>query len=153
MIAVIQRIKHASISVNEQLISECGNGLVIFLGVAEGDTENDAVILADKISKLRVFTDDNGKMNLSIIDVKGESMIISNFTLLASYRNGNRPDYMKAAKPEHAEYLYDYFSDYMNSKITKVAKGCFGEHMIVNVVNDGPITIHMDTNVLKGPKQ
>jgi len=153
MIAVIQRIAGGSVSVEGEIIARCEEkGLLVLLGVAAGDEEKDAQLLADKIAKLRIFSDEDGKMNLSVTDVDGGIIVVSNFTLLASYRKGNRPDYMNSADPETAEKLYEYFTEYIKKYTEKVSHGQFGADMKVAIVNDGPVTIHMDSEVLKQPK-
>lgn len=148
MIAVLQRVSKASVSVDGAVVGKCGKGLAILLGVAEGDSDNDAKALAEKISKLRIFTDENDKMNLSVMDVDGEALVISNFTLLANYAHGNRPDYMSAAKPQEADRLYEYFCDLLSQKLKSVQKGVFGADMAVEISNDGPVTIVMDSKIL-----
>ncbi len=148
MIAVIQRVKKASVSVEENIVGYCGAGLLILLGVAVNDTEEDAKALARKIVNLRIFTDENDKLNLSVKDVSGEALVVSNFTLLANYKKGNRPDYLNSARPELAERLYEYFVELLSSEITHIGMGAFGEHMEINATCDGPITITMDSNVL-----
>jgi len=153
MIAVVQRIAEGKVTVDGTVIAECsGKGLLVLLGVARGDEENDAVLLADKIAKLRIFSDENDKMNLSVTDVDGGIIVVSNFTLLASYRKGNRPDYMNSADPETAEKLYEFFTEYIKKYTEKVTHGQFGADMKVSIINDGPVTIPMDSNVLKQPK-
>lgn len=149
MIAVIQRVKNSSVSVEGELCGECGRGLMILLGVAEGDSEEDARLLSSKILKLRIFSDENGKMNLSVKDVGGEALIVSNFTLLANYKKGNRPDYMSAAAPTRANELYEYFTSLMRAELEHVATGEFGADMAVSILNDGPVTIVMDSQILK----
>jgi D-tyrosyl-tRNA(Tyr) deacylase len=148
MIAVIQRVKHASVSVEEKLVGSCNMGLLILLGVSVNDTEEDAKALSRKISNLRIFTDENDKLNLSIKDVAGEALVVSNFTLLANYKKGNRPDYLNSARPEAAEKLYEYFVELLSEEVTRVEKGAFGEHMIIDMCGDGPITLVLDSNVL-----
>ena len=148
MIAVLQRVSKASVSVDGAVVGKCGKGLAILLGVAEGDSDKDATTLAEKISKLRIFTDDNDKMNLSVMDIDGEALVISNFTLLANYTHGNRPDYMSAAKPAEADRLYGVFCDCLAGKIKSVEKGIFGADMAVEISNDGPVTIVMDSKIL-----
>lgn len=148
MIAVLQRVSKASVSVDGAVVGKCGKGLAILLGVAEGDSDNDAKVLAEKISKLRIFTDENDKMNLSVMDVDGEALVISNFTLLANYAHGNRPDYMSAANPQEANRLYEYFCDLLSQKLKSVQKGVFGADMAVEISNDGPVTIVMDSKIL-----
>ncbi len=149
MIAVIQRVKNSSVSINGVVNGECAHGLMILLGVAKGDTEEDARLLATKISKLRIFCDENGKMNLSIKDVDGEALIVSQFTLLANYKKGNRPDYFGAAEPNIAIPLYEYFVELMRAEVKHVGTGEFGADMQVSILNDGPVTIVMDSNQLK----
>lgn len=151
MIAVIQRTAHASVTVCGVCAGQIKHGLMILLGVADSDTETDASLLAEKIVKLRIFNDENGKMNLSVTDVEGEILVISNFTLLANYKKGNRPDYMNSAPPDIASGLYDYFCDYIQRTFEKgkVERGIFGADMKVELLNDGPVTIVMDSNVLK----
>ena len=149
MIAVIQRVKRASVEVDGTVVGECGEGLYVLLGVAREDTEKDAEALAKKIINLRVFEDGNGKMNLSMLDVGGEMLAVSNFTLLASYRKGNRPDYMSAAAPDVAKPLYEYFCS-LCSESVKVGMGVFGADMKPRLDCDGPVTIVMDSRVLLG---
>ena len=153
MIAVIQRVKSAAVAVDGKTVGECGEGLYVLLGVSCGDTERDADALADKLVKLRIFTDENGKMNYSLIDIDGELLVVSNFTLLAAYRKGNRPDYMAAASPDEANRLYEYFVRLCREKVKKVGTGAFGEHMHTEMLTDGPVTIVMDSKVLLGPKK
>ena len=150
MIAVLQRVKEASVSIDGNKAAECRQGLLILLGVARGDGEEDARLLADKISKLRIFQDGAGKMNLSVNDVGGSVVVVPNFTLLASYRKGNRPDFFNSAPPEEAEPLFEFFSDYIATLVPGAGRGVFGADMKVSLINDGPVTITMDSNVLKG---
>lgn len=152
MIAVLQRVKRASVSVNSRVVGSCDEGLLILLGVASGDTEADAEVLAKKIVNLRIFTDENDKLNLSVKDVCGEALVVSNFTLLANYKKGNRPDYMNSARPEVAEKLYLFFTELISRELKHVGKGAFGEHMEINSLCDGPITITLDSNVLLNKK-
>lgn len=152
MKAVLQRVSQAAVSVDGKVTGECGRGLMILLGVAEGDTERDAELLATKILKLRIFSDDNGKMNLSVTDIDGELLIISQFTLLANYAHGNRPDYLASAKPSEAKRLYEYFISLLQDKVKHLGCGIFGADMQVSLINDGPVTIVMDSNVLSGGK-
>ena len=148
MIAVLQRVSRASVTVDNDTCGSIENGLLILLGVKNGDTEKDAALLADKISKLRIFSDENGKMNLSVRDVNGKALVISTFTLLANYKKGNRPDYMNGAKPDEANRLYECFCDYI-SALVPTERGIFGADMKVELLNDGPVTIVMDSEVLK----
>ena len=148
MVAVIQRVTGASVTVEGNIVGECGKGLAILLGVADGDGEKDAEVLAAKISKLRIFEDENCKMNLSIMDVKGEALVVSNFTLLANYSHGNRPEYMSAAAPAVAQPLYEYFCERLEESVPHVGRGVFGADMAVKIMGDGPVTIVMDSKVL-----
>lgn len=150
MKAVIQRVKQASVEVDGAAVGRCGEGLMILLGVARGDTKNDAELLVRKICNLRIFTDDNDKMNLSVKDIDGEALVISQFTLMANYRHGNRPDYMNSAPPAEANELYEYFKALLAAELRHVGSGVFGAHMAVSLVNNGPVTIVMDSEVLKG---
>ena len=148
MIAVIQRVKNASVSIDGALHSKIDGGLLILLGVKDGDSERDAELLANKISKLRIFSDENDKMNLSVMDVNGSVLLVSNFTLLANYKKGNRPDYMNGAKPDEANRLYEYFCSCISTSVP-TEKGVFGADMKIELLNDGPVTIVMDSEVLK----
>ena len=152
MIAVIQRTAHASVSVDGACAGKIEKGLLILLGVADGDDKTDAELLSEKITKLRIFNDNGGKMNLSVGDVGGGILVISNFTLLANYRKGNRPDYMGVAAPNDASDLYDYFCDCVKAKFGSVERGVFGADMQVELLNDGPVTIVMDSAVLREKK-
>jgi D-aminoacyl-tRNA deacylase len=146
MRAVIQRVLNASVTIGGEVTSEIGNGLLILLGIEEADNQEDIDWLAGKISRLRVFDDENGVMNLSIQDADGEAMIISQFTLHASTKKGNRPSYIKAARPETAIPLYESFIKAMDSNLGKTPKtGVFGAEMQISLVNDGPVTISIDT--------
>ena len=151
MIAVIQRVKQASVLVDGEIVGACGGGLCVLLGVAKEDTERDAQVLAEKMMGLRIFCDENDKMNLSLLDVDGELLIISNFTLLASYKKGKRPDYMGAAAPAEADRLYRYFVELCRAKVRHVGMGVFGAHMEPQIMADGPVTIVMDSKVLLAP--
>ena len=153
MKAVIQRVREAHVDINGRTVGACGRGYMILLGVAQGDTEEDAALLAAKIVKLRVFEDEAGKMNRSLLDIGGEMLVISQFTLLADYRKGNRPDFLGAAAPAEAERLYELFVKKASEQVSLVEKGVFGAHMAVELVNDGPVTICMDSEVLKAPKK
>ena len=153
MKAVLQRVKNASVTVDGEVVGQCGEGLMILLGVAQGDTEEDASLLATKICNLRIFNDENDKMNLSVKNIDGEALIISQFTLMANYRHGNRPDYLESAPPAEANRLYEYFASLMESELRHVGRGIFGAHMYVSLVNNGPVTIVMDSEVLKKKKR
>ena len=148
MITVLQRVTKASVTIDNVIKGKIDNGLLILLGVKEGDTERDVTLLAGKISKLRIFSDENGKMNLSVKDTNGSVLVISNFTLMANYKKGNRPDYMGGAKPDEANRLYTYFCDYI-STLVPTERGEFGADMKVELLNDGPVTIVMDSEVLR----
>jgi D-tyrosyl-tRNA(Tyr) deacylase len=149
MTAVLQRILNGSVSVEGKVAGAAGKGLMILLGVAGTDTEEDAEKLAAKIIKLRIFSDGAGKMNLSVKDTGGEALIVSNFTLMADCRHGNRPDFLRSAPPERARELYEYFVRLMRAEIPQVGTGIFGAHMEINIVCDGPVTIVMDSADLK----
>ncbi len=149
MIAVLQRVSRASVIVENKVVGKCDKGLVILLGVSGEDTEKDAEVLSAKISKLRIFNDENDKMNLSLLDIGGEALVVSNFTLLANYRHGNRPEYLSAAVPAVADRLYEEFCRLLSQHLgKKVETGVFGAEMQVEICGDGPITIVMDSKVL-----
>ena len=152
MRAVIQRVSDASVSVDGKVVGSCERGYLILLGVAQEDTELDAELLCKKIAALRIFRDENEKMNLSIRDIDGEALVISQFTLLANYRHGNRPDFLASAKPEEANRLYEYFTELLSRELRRVEHGIFGADMKVSLTNDGPVTICMDSEVLKKKK-
>ena len=149
MIAVIQRVSSATVKVDGELVGSCKEGLCVLLGVAKGDTMADADALVRKILNLRIFEDDAGKMNRSVLDIGGGMLVVSNFTLLAAYKKGNRPDYMGAAAPDEAKALYEYFADTCQMFVP-VGRGIFGADMKVDIANDGPVTIVMDSAVLLG---
>ena len=153
MIAILQRVTEASVTIDGTVTAACGRGFLILLGVARGDTEQDAQLLADKIAKLRVFEDGEEKMNLSLSDIGGGVLVGPNFTLLASCRRGTRPDFMGSERPEEANRLFTYFCDYLGQAVPAVARGTFGAHMEVALVNDGPVTIPMDSTALKQPRK
>ena len=143
---VIQRVKHASVTINGNKKSEIGQGLLVLLGVCEEDTKEDAEWLARKVAALRVFDDSEGVMNRSVLDISGEIMVVSQFTLFASYKKGNRPSWLRAARHEISIPLYEYFCSQVSSLIGKpVATGEFGADMKVELLNDGPVTICMDS--------
>ena len=153
MIAVLQRVKRAAVAVDGKTVGACDNGLCILLGVAKGDSEEDARALAQKIADLRIFTDENDKMNLSLKDIDGEALVVSNFTLLAAYKKGKRPDYFGAAAPDEANRLYEYFCSLVDGQIKHVGRGIFGADMEINMVCNGPVTIVLDSNVLLKKKE
>lgn len=149
MKAVVQRVRHAEVKVDGEVAGACGAGFLVLLGVAEGDGEAEADLLARKLVGLRVFADDAGKMNRSVVDIGGELLVVSQFTLLANCRHGNRPDFLASAKPEEAERLYEYFTARVKERVAHVENGVFGAHMEVTLLNDGPVTILLDTADLK----
>ena len=143
---VIQRVQNASVSVENKVIGEIDEGYMILVGVGEEDSEKDAEYLADKTAGLRLFDDDEGKINLSIKDVGGSILAISQFTLYADTKKGKRPSFVRAAKQEKAERLYEYFMSCLKSAGLRVEKGQFGAHMKIDMINDGPVTILIDSN-------
>ncbi|MBO4429166.1 MAG: D-tyrosyl-tRNA(Tyr) deacylase [Clostridia bacterium] len=149
MKAIIQRVSRSQVVADGVLTGKIGHGLMILLGVGKGDDYADADLLAEKISKLRIFSDENGKMNKSVIDVGGEALVVSNFTLYANYAHGNRPDYFDSEAPERANELYTYFADKLKALIGGVATGIFGADMQIDMCCDGPVTIVMESDVLK----
>jgi D-tyrosyl-tRNA(Tyr) deacylase len=142
---VIQRVKEARVMVDGQVTGEIGDGLLVFLGIARTDTEKEAGFLLDKLIGLRIFTDENGKMNRSIADVAGSLLIVSQFTLYGDCRKGRRPSFDTAAPPDRARFLYDYFVEAARKTSVRVATGVFQASMQVHLVNDGPVTIIMDS--------
>lgn len=146
MRAVIQRVSSASVVINSQVKSEISKGLLVFLGIEDADNQDDVEWLAAKIGSLRIFDDNQGVMNLSVTDINGEILSVSQFTLHAKTRKGNRPSYIKAAKPEIAIPLYESFNKFLGNIVGREIKtGEFGADMQVNLVNDGPVTIIIDT--------
>ena len=149
MTAVLQRIHGATVYADGDFSGEVGAGLYILLGVEKEDAEEDALALAEKIAKLRIFEDENGKMNRSVQDIDGEIMVVSNFTLAADYSHGNRPNYLAAAAPDVAEALYNTFVKLMADRVKKVATGKFGADMRTEMQTDGPVTIVMYSSVIR----
>jgi D-tyrosyl-tRNA(Tyr) deacylase len=148
MKAVVQRVAHAKVTVDEQVVGQIDGGLLVLLGAVQGDTQAQAELLAGKIAKLRVFCDDAGKMNLSALDCKGEILVVSQFTLCADLKKGNRPAFTPAAPPDVAQDLVDYFCTCLHEHgVANVQRGVFGAHMHVELLNDGPVTIVMDTEI------
>lgn len=145
MKAVLQRVTNASVKVDGKIVGEIGKGFLVLLGAGYGDTEKDCEKLADKISKIRLFEDGDGKMNLGAGDIDGEILVISQFTLYADSRKGNRPNFMNAMEPKEAERLYEYFVSLLDGKFTKIQKGIFGADMKVELLNDGPVTIILES--------
>lgn len=138
---VAQRVSQASLTVDAKPVSDIGRGLVVYFGVKTGDTEQQAVKCAEKIAHLRVFEDDAGKMNLSVKDVGGEVLFVSQFTLYGDARKGNRPSFIEAERPERADKLYLYAADKLREQGISVKLGVFGAHMVIDQTNDGPVTI------------
>ena len=146
MRTVIQSVTSASVAIEAEVVGEIGKGLMILLGVTPEDTMADADWLVGKISRLRIFDDANGVMNLSVLDAGGEVLVVSQFTLMASYRKGNRPSYIRAASPDVAVPLYEYFVDKLQQALGRdVPTGRFGADMQISLTNDGPVTIVMDS--------
>jgi D-tyrosyl-tRNA(Tyr) deacylase len=148
MRAVVQRVTRAKVTVDDKLVGEIANGLVVLLGIARDDTKLDAAYLAEKICALRIFDDDEGKMNLSVKDVNGGVLIVSQFTLYGDVRRGLRPSWIEAAAPEVAEALYEFFVRQVRAAVSEVATGSFRAMMQVELVNDGPVTILLDSRKL-----
>lgn len=149
MKCVIQRVTSSSVSVDGRIVGEIQKGFLILLGVAEGDTDADAEKLAKKISLMRVFEDNEGKMNLSVKDIGGEILVVSQFTLCSDCKKGNRPSFVGAMRPEGATRLYELFMALLKDYgVKRVAHGIFGADMKVSLVNDGPVTIILDTEML-----
>ena len=145
MKALLQRVTEASVSVDGEVVGKIKRGLVVFVGVAQGDTERDANYLADKIVNLRIFADEASRFNISALEIDAEMLIISQFTLLADTRKGRRPSFVDAAPPEHAENLFNFFVERMRNTGLKVEVGRFQQHMLVEILNDGPVTIGLDS--------
>ena len=148
MRTVVQRVTHASVKVDGQTIGEIGKGFLILLGVAEEDEEAIADKMADKICRLRIFEDENGKTNLSLADVGGEILVVSQFTLYADCKKGNRPSFVKAGNPEKENRLYEYFMNRCATHVQTVQHGQFGADMKVELLNDGPFTLMLDSRDL-----
>lgn len=148
MRAVVQRVTEGSVTVEGKVTGEIKNGFVVLLGVGNEDTEADADYIADKVSNLRVFEDENGKMNLSLKDVGGEILAVSQFTLYGDCRKGRRPGFTEAAAPEKAKALYDYFTDRLRKADITVGEGIFQADMLVKIYNDGPVTLLLDSKKL-----
>ncbi|MBE6861327.1 MAG: D-tyrosyl-tRNA(Tyr) deacylase [Ruminococcus sp.] len=141
---VLQRVASASVAVDGKICGKIGKGYLVLLGVGEGDTEAECRRLADKIINLRIFSDENDKINLSLDNVGGSLLVVSQFTLYADCRKGNRPNFIQAAKPDTAERLYNYFVDYCREKGKHVETGIFGADMNVELLNDGPFTVILE---------
>ena len=145
MKAVIQRVSEASVKVNNEITGEISQGLLLLVGIEENDEKEDTEWLAKKILDLRIFSDEEGKMNRSVKDIYGEILCVSQFTLIADYKKGNRPSFIKAAKPEKAVPLFEYLKGLIKSSGLKTESGIFGADMKVSLLNDGPVTIVMDS--------
>jgi len=145
MIAVIQRCSRGKVTVSDKVVGEISHGLVILLGVQKNDTENDAEFLVNKICGIRIFNDENDKMNLSIKDVNGSALVISQFTLCGDLKKGRRPSFVNAAPPEDGNRLYEYFMAELNQSGVQVQSGEFGARMNVELVNDGPVTFVLNS--------
>ena len=153
MKAIIQRVSHADVVIENQLKGSISQGFLVLLGVGKGDTASEADLMADKIANLRIFCDADDKMNLSLLDVNGEALVISNFTLYADTRHGRRPSFFDAASPEIANDLYEHFCVALRNKgVAKVETGEFGADMKVSLLNDGPVTIILNTDDWKKTK-
>jgi len=145
MKALIQRVTSASVSVDNNIVGQIERGLVVFLGVARDDSEEDACYLANKTVNLRIFPGDGGEFDLSALEIQGEFLIVSQFTLLADSRKGRRPSFTEAAPPDKAKKLYEFFVDQVRSTGLKVETGVFQEHMLVEIHNDGPVTLLVES--------
>lgn len=145
MLAVIQRVISSEVRVGDDVVGQIGTGILVLLGISHSDEEKDADYLADKVVHLRIFDDDDGKMNLSLVETGGEIMVVSQFTLLGNCRKGRRPSFVEAAPPERAENLYEYFVDQLRLKAVPVATGRFQAKMAVSLVNDGPVTLILES--------
>ena len=149
MVAVIQRVSYAKVEVESKSVAQIGKGLLVLLGISVEDQTGQADYLVSKISQLRIFSDIEGIMNKSVLDLKLEILVVSQFTLLADASKGNRPSYIKAARPEKAIPIYEYFCDAFEKRIgEKIGKGIFGADMKVELLNDGPVTIVLDTDTI-----
>lgn len=145
MKALVQRVNRASVTVDGEVVGSIGRGLVVLVGIASEDTEKDVHYLVDKVAQLRIFSDEAGKFNISALEIGGEMLLISQFTLLADTRKGRRPSFIAAAPPQQAESLFNLFVAQMRSTGLKTETGCFQAHMQVEIHNDGPVTIMLDS--------
>lgn len=148
MIALLQRVTSGKVTINQETVGEISAGLVIFAGIASDDTPADIARLCDKIVNLRIFSDENGKLNLSALDVGAEILVVSQFTLLADMRKGRRPSFERAAPPQQAESLFEEFVNMLQKTNLKVETGRFRQHMLVQIENDGPVTIYLNSREL-----
>jgi len=144
MRALVQRVLKGSVRVNDQVVASIGRGLVIFLGIGQGDGEEQARVLAEKVAQLRIFEDAESKFNLSLLDVGGEALVVSQFTLYGDARKGRRPSFSEAARPEVAAPLVDRFIEYLRAQGVPTQSGIFAAHMLVEIHNDGPVTIWLE---------
>lgn len=147
---VIQRVTHASVTVDNNVIGKIGKGYMVLIGVSDTDTEEIADKMVDKMIKLRIFEDENGKTNLSLADVGGELLLISQFTLYANCKKGNRPSFIEAGAPDHANALYEYIIEKCKERVDVVEQGEFGAEMKVELLNDGPFTVILDSQQICG---
>lgn len=145
MRAVVQRVHSASVSVDGKIVGRIDRGLLVYLGVGKNDTEKDAEWMCEKVVNLRIFEDESGKMNLSLLQINGEMLVISQFTLYGDCRRGRRPSFDEAAPPEDGQRLYEMFIEKVSRQVRKVEKGIFGAHMEIESINDGPVTILLDS--------
>ncbi len=145
MRAVVQRVKESHVTVADEIVARIGHGLLVLLGVAKGDTNKDAAYLANKISHLRIFEDDQGKMNRSLLETGGSMLVVSQFTLLGDCRKGRRPSFIQAARPEDADHLYESFTELVRDMGIDVKTGRFRTMMAVSLINDGPVTIIIES--------
>lgn len=149
MKVILQRVSTACVGINNKTVAQISSGILILLGIAQEDTEQDAKTLCEKLTNLRIFEDENGKMNLSLKDINGEALIVPNFTLYANCKKGKRPSFCNAAKPDFAKNMFKFFCDVMNNMgLKNVKKGEFGADMQVKLINDGPVTIILDSKEL-----
>lgn len=147
---VIQRVTHASVTVDNNVIGKIGKGYMVLIGVSDTDTKEIADKMLDKMIKLRIFEDENGKTNLSLADVRGELLLISQFTLYANCKKGNRPSFIEAGSPDHANALYEYIIEKCKERVDVVEQGEFGAEMKVELLNDGPFTVLLDSQQICG---
>jgi D-aminoacyl-tRNA deacylase len=152
MRAVIQRVSKASVTVDGQVVGKIGRGLLVLLGVGRGDEQNEAILLAEKIVNIRIFPDEEGRFNRSLLDINGEVLAVSQFTLYAETRRGRRPSFSDAAPPEIAAPLIDSFVEAVRARGLVVASGVFGAHMYVDLQNDGPVTVVLDSATFREPR-
>jgi D-tyrosyl-tRNA(Tyr) deacylase len=145
MKALLQRVAEASVSVNDRVVGKIGPGLVVFLGVAQGDSKEDATYLVNKVVNLRIFADESSRFSRSVLDMRADILIVSQFTLLGDARKGRRPDFTAAAPPDVAKQLYEFFVEQVRASGLKVETGLFQEHMLVEIHNDGPVTISLES--------